>query len=270
VVGVFPSTSHVAVVAQCVTDAAIAYAVISGHDAEDAATLNQPRITLNYFGPGSTLESLRIGVWHEWSAHASAPVATAMAMGIDAVTKRGAFMHRIAIDALDVSLMSHILAISSDLAMFRKENPEVVQLTQRSGSHGLRLHCALSDLLGDAESELAVRLRTRSILIIKQLFHHCDVILCPTTPNVSPKIPEADNLDDFMSAIRFCFISNLAGFPAVCVPVAQCEKTQMPMSLMVMARPWHENMALRVVRVIEAVNVRSRPVVHVKQLPPEY
>jgi len=95
-----------------------------------------------------------------------------------------------------------------------------------------------------------------------------DVIATPTVGTATPPITEAmrsHGLSDTTLTVQFMkyiFLANLCGLPAIAVPVAYSSDSSLPISLHLMGSWWEEAMLLSTANAIEekfVVNKRRRP-----------
>jgi aspartyl-tRNA(Asn)/glutamyl-tRNA(Gln) amidotransferase subunit A len=84
----------------------------------------------------------------------------------------------------------------------------------------------------------------------KKAFESCDMLLTPTAPDVAFKIGEIEDPIK-MYASDICTVTvNLAGLPAVSVPVAS-KKDGMPVGMQLIGKPFCDNEILRVADIYE-------------------
>jgi Asp-tRNA(Asn)/Glu-tRNA(Gln) amidotransferase A subunit family amidase len=235
----------------------------AGHDTEDPTTYLQPRVTLNNFGPGASLSGVRIGVWREWLLHAEPPIVAACEQILHTLHEKDAEMHNIGVENLGAGFISHMISLAYDINSYVKAN----KIDVSKCSQGLQLHLALANMLSEKDNVLAQRWRTHVIDTLKGLFSRVDVVFIPSIPCLAPELEETDDLQHMMELARFSFLSNLTGFPALSVPIGNDARTGLPISCSIMCRPWHENTALRVARIIETFCARKQPIFSFSQLP---
>ena len=82
---------------------------------------------------------------------------------------------------------------------------------------------------------------------LTSLFHNFDILLCPASPHTAPLHEQTDGLQTICS---YNCMSNLTGWPAAVVPVAQA-KNGLPIGIQIIGKPWQEGKVLAVAKYIE-------------------
>lgn len=279
--------------ARTVDDAARLLSVISGHDKRDTTSVEDT--SLAYDGsagaspspnPGGSagaspsregIDGLRIGVLTGYDQS-----------GIDAgcvgpVTKATALLREAGNSITDVTLPNadqgvavyYIVApseASGNLARYdgvhygrRAENVEDLNdLYERSRGEGFGDEVKRRIMLGtyalssgyyDAYYKTALRVRRLIHGDFMRAFEQCDVILTPVTPHPAFVIGEIeDPLKMYLNDL-FTIGANLAGLPAMSLPVGLAsdygDELTLPVGLQLIAAPWQEEKVLRAARWLE-------------------
>lgn len=238
------SLDTVAPFAANVRDAALVCEVLSGHDAADATSLENP--VDDWVGACDRgVRGLRIGVLDECAGSDVSPdVAQQVERAVAVLAAGGASIQRVSIPTLTQSLAAYYVIASaeasSNLARFDgvrfglrsvAQTREAMYVETRSAGFGLEVQRRI--LLGtyvlSAGSETAlhsraVRTRAQLAAAFDAAFRQVDVLLSPTTPTVAFALGErtTDPLRMYL-ADRFTVPASLAGLPAISVPFGTSE-----------------------------------------------
>ena len=224
--------------AQNVTDAALCFDVISGHDPMDATSIPTPPIpTLPTLNDG--VKGMRIGLIDELMGEGiDNDVIARTNQAAEALTAAGATVERVSIPATIYGLAAYYLIApaeaSSNLARFdgvrygqRVEGQNVAAMNVATRSAGFGDEAQRRIMLGtyalssgyyDAYYGKAQRVRTLIANEFATAYEGFDLLLSPTSPSTAFEIgAKSDPMALYMCDV--CTIpSNLAGHPAMSVP----------------------------------------------------
>lgn len=254
-----------------VSDAVSVLGAISGHDPFDATSWRG-----EYPQPGSHLEAgiqgLRIGVIRELGGDGYEPdVMSATNAMLDALSDAGAEIVEVSIPTCDVALSTYYLIApaeaSANLARFdgiryglRVPGGTAEEMMARTRAEGFGPEVTRRILLGtyalsagyyDAFYGQAQKVRTLLKREFAAAYERVDVLVSPTSPTTAFELDAktSDPLAMYLSDV--CNIpSNLAGHPAMTVPVGLDEKG-LPIGFQVMAPALGEAMMFRVAAEVE-------------------
>lgn len=256
------SVAHLGPIGASVEDAALMYTLIAGPDPAEPLTLQQPAVRLNGWQTPD-LRGLRMGVYPEWSHHASQDVIEANEVMVAEFEKAGAELVEVSIPELDAMRVAHAITILSEMAACMRNYPE----NSRDFADSTRLSLVLGNEMTAHDYIQSQRMRTRALKIFERVFRDVDVILTPGTAlPAQPVPPQAlsngwSDLSITTELMRFVYPGNFTGLPAITFPVGY-NQDGMPISMQAMGRHWDEALLLRV-----AYNAELR---FTRRLPPVY
>lgn len=262
------SVGHVGPMGLTVDDVAAMYAVLAGPDDHDVVSQLQPAPNLADFEKG-TLAGVRLGICWPWFEDAAPDVVAKCKAAVKTLTDLGATVVEIEAPNLNTVLWTHSTLI----------------LAEMCESMGPQIKADLKQFGLDTRTNLAIGMHLRATDYVHALRHRhamtrqwlatmrtCDVVITPSTATTAPAIPEASlpdgesNLPVVDALMRFIRVANITGFPALSVP-AGFDREGLPIGVHLMARPYEENLLLRLGRVIEAHAEVRTPKEHVSALP---
>ena len=261
--GAFPlgwSVGHIGPIGATVDDVAIGYATMAGPDVLDAGSLQQPPPHLSDYLK-TNLKGLKLGIFSPWFTHAAPEIVRHCQLAVEELKALGATVVEIEIDELELQRVAHAIVISTE--MLCSMQPEYEADASRYAGDS-RLALSIGRCFSSTDYIRAQRMRTRAIQAYEQLFQKVDVIVTPTTGILAPPILAKNDdsceasLTTLTDLMRFAFVGNLTGLPALTVPVTPTE-TGMPVGLQLMGAPWQEHTLLRVGRALEQKIRRSAP-----------
>ena len=261
--GVLPlcfSVGHVGPIGATVRDTALAYMVIAGPDARDRNTLRQPLPHVDSLG-NTDLSGVRIGVYDAWFEDSQAEVVKACRDGIALLVERGAKVISVSLSDLNLCRVAHAITILSEMATFAQAYDH-----RHRKDYGLavRVNLALARSFSGSDYVAAQRIRTRLCHQLEELFEKVDVLATPATAMTAPALAGdllplgESNLNVTSALMRFAFVGNLSGYPALTVP-AGYDGAGLPVGLQLMAKPWEEGFLLQLGEVVEAGVLRKQP-----------
>ncbi len=253
------SVAHLGPLGVSVEDVAMVYQIIAGPDPDESLSQQQSPVTLDGWNKPD-LKGLRVGVFPEWSRHASPEIVAANEKMIAEFEKCGAVVTQVTIPELDAMRVAHAITILSEMAACMQNYPEHWEDFAAS----TRLSLVLGQEMSSHDYIQAQRMRTRALKIFANVFDKVDVILTPTTALTAPVVPaeaESDGWSDLSTdteMMRFVFPGNLLGLPAISFPVGY-DANGMPIGMQAIGRHWEEAVLLRVAYNAELRFTRKLP-----------
>jgi aspartyl-tRNA(Asn)/glutamyl-tRNA(Gln) amidotransferase subunit A len=265
-----------------VADAASALAVMAGHDPHDATSSTRPTDAMDDDAP---LAGLRVGVPMQARNTANDPAVTAaMGRALAGLRGFGATIVDVTMPHLDHAIAAYYIVAtaeaSSNLARYDgvrygrraalAPGEGLLDLYKKSRSEGLGPEVKRRIMLGthvlssgyyDAYYGTAMKVR-RTIkgdfdAVFATTGPACHVILTPASPGPAFRLGEktSDPLAMYLEDVYTVPI-NLAGLPAVVVPVGSAEVagSTLPIGMQLIAAPFAEGTLLRAARMLESVS----------------
>ncbi len=240
------SVAHLGPLGVSVEDVAMVYQVIAGPDPDESLSQQQSPVTLEGWNKAD-LKGVRVGVFSEWSKHASPEIVEANEKMTAEFEKCGALVTQVTIPELDAMRVAHAVTILSEMAACMQNYPE----NWGDFAPATRLSLVLGQEMSSHDYIQAQRMRTRAMKIFADVFEKVDVILTPTTALTAPVVPaeaESNGWSDLSTdteMMRFVFPGNLLGLPAISFPVGY-DANGMPIGMQAIGRHWDEALLLRV------------------------
>lgn len=255
------SLDQIGPITQNVEDASILLDAISGYDPLDSTSVNMP--SCNTFKNLDSNARYRIAVLEDFLKDATPQVQDAYYKTIKILEEMG---HTI-VEKSMIDTTYHISAYyiictaeaSSNLARFdgvrygtraKAENLKDLYLNTRSQYFGEEVKrrillgsFVLSSGYYDAFYLKAQKLRSLICAQYETIFNECDAILLPVAPSVAPKFGSSQTpLEMYLSDIYTIGV-NLAGLPAICLPVDKDEEG-LPIGMQVIGGRFQEQTIL--------------------------
>ncbi len=254
-----------------VADAALLLNVLAGHDRHDSTSIDReyPDFTAALDGG---VDGLRLGFPQELVAEGVSDDIKAVVDGtIKKLEAQGAIVEPVSLPTLAYALSAYYIIApaeaSSNLARFdgvrygrRAEGAkDLLEMYKRTRAEGFGPEVKRRIMLGtyalsagyyDAYYGQAQKVRTLIIDEFKQAFDKFDALISPTTPTTAFEIgaKTASPVEMYLSDV-LTIPANLAGLPAISVPVGLVEG--LPVGLQVMAKHFDETTVLRVGAAVE-------------------
>ena len=255
------SLDQIGPIAQNVEDAAILYDIIAGHDDKDSTSAD-----VKFESVADKLDAnkkLTICVIENYVNEASEETKKALLKAVDILKSAG---HKIIYKNLENSKCDiatyYIIATaeaSANLSRYdgvrygrRAEAKNLKELYVNSRSDGFGEEVKRRILLGtfvlssgyyDAYYIKAQKARAYAKAKYERILSECDLILMPVAPSTAYKFGELKNpLDSYLSDI-YTISVNLAGLPAISVPVAK-DADGLNVSAQLIAKAWDEKTLL--------------------------
>eukprot|EP00058_Branchiostoma_floridae_P004812 XP_002590300.1 hypothetical protein BRAFLDRAFT_121360 [Branchiostoma floridae] len=251
-------------IAASVRDAAIAFALTAGPDPKYPHGLNQPIIDLENLD-NTNLTGIRVGVDWRYLRHSSNCIVAACEKTIEHLENCGANIVDVQIPELEEARIAHTCIVVMEMAAAMAESFSKQYDNLTLPSRGL---LAMRDTVPAFDYIQAMKQRTRTMNFLKEIFNKVDVIITPGTGVLAPRTNPGELTygkapDQKDSALmRYMFLGNLAGIPAVTVPIGYSSNNNLPMSLQVQAGWWQEGVMLRVAHAVEKGTKHAKPQVH--------
>ncbi|KAJ3096240.1 hypothetical protein HDU96_000837 [Phlyctochytrium bullatum] len=241
-------------------DLAIAYLAMAGPDEKNPQTKLQPPVYLppSYLKP--SVKGLRVGVLSHYNAQVGNPAITASLELIKRkLVEGGAELVEVEIPLLDDIRMAHAITISSEINSNINDRPRLYKLTW---ANRIMLH--MTNLFKARDYVRANQLRTHLIRMLVRIFSpahdNVQILLTPSTAMTSPPLPSpgvlarggASDGPNLGETMRYVFVSNFGGIPAVSVPVG-VDADGMPVGVQFMAEWWGESALLEMAKWSEGV-----------------
>ena len=265
------SLDQIGPITKTVRDAATLFGIMTGRDAHDGTTVDQPPFDVEA-ALGRDLKGLRLGLPREYFVSGLDPAVEKLVR--DAVAQCRA----LGAEIVDVSLpmTPHAIAVyyviataeaSANLARFdgvryglRVPGEDPIDTYGKTRAAGFGPEVKRRIILGtyvlssgyyDAYYLRAQKVRTLIRRDFEQAFAHCDAILTPATPTAAFKLGEKadDPLQMYLNDI-FTVTANLAGICGISVPCGFAPGP-LPVGLQVLGPAMREDVILRVAHAYE-------------------
>jgi aspartyl-tRNA(Asn)/glutamyl-tRNA(Gln) amidotransferase subunit A len=255
-----------------VRDNATLLNVISGHDARDSTSVNQP-VPDYVKALDGNIKGLRLGLPKEYMIGGLDPEVKA---AVDAAVKQlqslGATVEEISLPHTEYAAATYYIIApaeaSANLARFdgirycaRVEGADPIELYSRTRGAGFGPEVKRRIILGtyvlssgyyDAYYLRAQKVRTLIRQDFLKAFEKVDAIVTPTTPTAAFKIGEKsdDPLQMYLSDV-FTISCNLAGICGVSLPCGFTQSPRLPIGLQLLGKPFGEETMLKIAHAYE-------------------
>ena len=236
--------------ARSVEDAMLLLGVIAGPDGRDVTVVGAP-------GPGVTAPAaagLRVGFAAGFFDEGlAAPVAQAMETCRTVLASAARSVADVAMPDLDdICELANVVAMSEAAAL------HLDWLRACPGGYGPQVGARLAQGLAVPAPVYLRALQRRAVMLagfLDTVFSRCDVLVVPAMPFLPPLAADVDaGAGPAMTAIisdmtRFTRPFSFLGLPAIALPVAAADG--LPVSVQVVARPFAEDAAAAIARLLE-------------------
>jgi len=252
------SVAFLGPLANCARDTALAYEVMAGADPGDPHSLGHPAADIDTQAPRS-LAGITLGVYWPWFKHARPEVVAACERLLGQLCAHGARLVEIDLPELELARVAHLVSITAEMS-----TGMMPQIRSRFGDFGLetQLNLAIARASTAVEYVHAQRVRTRAIAHVERALAMCDAIITPASGNTAPRIhPSGGAVSDLgrtMETMRFAFLANLTGHPAISFP-AGYDAAGLPIGLQAIGKGWGERLLLRLAAFAESLVERRKP-----------
>ena len=252
------SLAYLGPLANSARDAALAYELMAGPDPEDPHSLGHPDASIDAQAPRS-LNGITLGVYWPWFRHAQTDVVATCERLLEQLCSRGVRLVEVEIPELELARIAQLVIITSEMCTALW--PHVRDRLDEFGVE-TQLNLAIARASTATEYVHAQRVRTRAMAHFERAFAHCDAIITPASGNTAPRIhPSGGAVSDLgrtMETMRFAFVSNLTGHPAISFP-AGYDSAGLPIGMQAIGRAWGERLLLRLAAFADTVVERRRP-----------
>jgi Asp-tRNA(Asn)/Glu-tRNA(Gln) amidotransferase A subunit family amidase len=219
---------------------------------------NYPPVSLKDF-ENSDLSFLKIGIFQPFFNDASPEIVHHCNMALEKLKARGAQVVSINIPELLEAKQGHIIMIASegcagiDLDHYEALLPET------------KIFLNLASLFTTRDYLKASQQRTRSLRFITDIFKKVDCIVTPGAGITAPKIDlqahicGESNLEITDELMKFMFLANFTGIPALTVPIGYSKESGLPISFQIMVPWWREDLLFRIGHAVEIEFPKKRP-----------
>ena len=279
-----------------VKDAALLLQIIAGHDTHDSTSVDKPVLDYLAYLDIPRSKKLRIGIVKEFQHDSiESEVLDALEKAVEIFDKAGAEIIEVSLphSRIDIDsagrISSYAIACyyliatseaSSNLARYdgvhygrrtaQKVN-DIIELYSKTRAEGFGDEVKRRIMLGTYalsagyyEAYYLKALKVRRLIKndFDAAFERCDVLLCPTAPELAFPIGQKtdDPLKMYLSDV-FTIGANLAGIPGISIPIG-LSKSNLPLAVQLLANVFDEQTLLQAARILEQV-------VDVRQLKPE-
>lgn len=251
------SLDQCGVITQNVEDAAILYDIISGYDEKDSTSAN---ISYEKIAPSLDVDKkFTIAIIDNLIEQASPAVKDAFNKTVEALKNAGhKIINKSMIDTKKIISTYYIISsaeASANLARFdgvrfgtRKGDAGLKHMYVESKSQGFGYEVQKRVLVGsfvlsagyyDAYYIKAQKVRSLIKDEYNKIFADADLILSPVAPTTAPKFDSYANALDMYLADIYTIAVNLAGLPAISLPVSKDENS-LPIGLQLIANAYDE------------------------------
>lgn len=265
------SLDNIGTFGRTVDDAALLLEAIAGHDRLDSTSADRDVPSLDATGEGS-LEGMVIGVPEEYfPTTLSSEIAESCRAALRHLEGRGAEIREVSLPATRYAIPTYYIIAtaeaSSNLARFdgvrygarpsgAASLPELYERTRALFGPEVKRRIMLGTYVlsagyYDAYYGRAQRIRSLIAEDFRNVFDSgVDALLTPTTPTPAFRVGERtdDPYEMYLSDV-FTVTANLAGVPALSVPVARVGG--LPVGAQLIGRPWGEPTIVRIARALE-------------------
>ena len=249
------SVSHAGPMAATVTDLAVGFAYLAGPDARDPHTWDQPPLDFKGWNE-TTLQDMVIGVDRAWMEDTDTEITDALESLLTQLARWGAQVQEVRLPYLDEAMLAHLVTVGTEL------------------SHALRTwltraHVPFTQVAPDVQSLVAMvralrsddylraqQWRTRAIRTVEEVLRSAHVLLTPAAAILPPPLPESVRrhgelkTTEMLHIMRFVFLANLTGHPALTLPVG-LSREGLPLAVQAIGRYWDEATLLRLAWMME-------------------
>ncbi|WP_206455496.1 amidase [Aurantimonas marina] len=248
------SLDHAGPLTRSVHDAALLTDVLSGYDAKDAGSANEPPTALAGI-PGQCAEGLRLGVCRNHFFESLDPeVEAAVEATIDRLAQVGARVVEFEVPELAYGLGAiFAIELASSTAYHL---PHLAAGRTDDYSEDVRLLVEMGRLVTGSDYLQAERYRSLLAAKFQSVFDRVDVVAGPTMPITAWKIGQKDVVlggkreSVLETSWRFTYPWNLLGLPAISVPCG-VDRLGLPMGIQIAGAAFDEAAVIRTAALVE-------------------
>jgi len=252
------SLDQIGPITQNVTDAAILYDAIAGHDSKDSTSANLEHISI-YKNLDSS-KTYTIAVVNNYIKEASSDVQEAYQKAIEALKAAGHKIVEVEMTNTKYDIATYYIVATAEAATnlgrydgvrygFRaKDIKDVKELFVKTRTEGFGDEVKRRILLGnfvlssgyyDAYYIKAQKVRHLIRDEFNKIFEKADLILSPIAPTVAPKLGELEDPLEMYKSDMYTIAINLAGLPAISLPIMK-NKDGLPVGLQLISKAFNE------------------------------
>jgi len=220
-----------------------------------APTTSNEQQTSSASASALLLSGKRVGVFQDHFDDSNPAVLEVCRNSVFRLQQLGAELVQIAIPNIGWWRLAHAMKISTEFA--QTWDAKYSQNTELEAN--TRITVGLGRTMSALEVLAAERLRRYAFDYMHELFANntLDAIVSPTLPMSAPVLSEAAQLDGesntplVVEMMKFIFLANFLGLPAITVPIGHDSSNQMPVGLQFVGDHWEDTALLTIVRAVE-------------------
>lgn len=261
------SFDQIGPITRTVDDALVMFKSIVGRDPLDNTSMDAPNLPYSLDG---SVKGKTIGIADEFLQNLNDENKAAFEKAVEALKSQGAKIKKVSIKSFDAALAVYYVLSSaeaaSNLARYdgvkygnrAKGYKDINELYIKSRTEFFGAEVKRRIMIGnyvlssgyyDAYYLKASKIRTIIKADYDNALSYCDALLCPTAPDIAPKIgSESDPTKIYMSDI-YTVPVNIAGLPAVSVPFGTA--SGMPVGVQVIGKAFNDGEVLNIAKAIE-------------------
>ncbi len=249
------SVSHAGPMAATVTDLALGLAYLAGPDARDSHTWDQPPLQLAGWHQG-TLQGVVVGVDRAWMRGTDTEIADALEDLLSLLARQGAQVQEVHLPHLDEAMLAHLVTVGTELSHTVRAWLAQGNVPFSQAAPDVQSLVAMVRVFRSDDYLRAQRWRTRAIHVVEEALRSVHVLLTPASAILPPRLPEGVrrhgelNTTQMLHIMRFVFLANLTGHPALTLPVG-LSREGLPLAVQAIGRYWDEATLLRVAWMVE-------------------
>lgn len=262
------SCGHPGPMACSVKDAALGYAILAGPN-ENATGRSKhvgipvPPVHLKTFA--DSVAGLKIGIYEVFFGDAHPEIVETCLKTVNHLESLGAEVVMITLPHIEEVKMAHVVTVSTEItASYTKYfNQHIHKFTPES-----RVSFAIGQSHDSCTFLAAQKVRRYATSALEDVFSYVDVMISPATGITAPEMPKGyekygeSNLAQLTELMRYIYHGNLCGIPGVAIPVGYSSSNKdLPISLLIQARHWEEDVIMRVARCCEESVTYKKPAV---------
>lgn len=161
-----------------------------------------------------------------------------------------------------IQQLAHVITIITEMASSMEEFYLSGEAKQQMNAETL-ISLAMGRLMTSRDYVLSQKARTYFLELWAALFkvYNIDAVLTPTTATRAPPIADdvlpygETNLEVTTRIMRYAYVANFIGLPALTVPIDTADNVNVPMGLQIMAEHWREDVAFRIAGAMEDIRL---------------